>query len=31
MKEGIATARLDPDVGERFLSLRRQLGVSTSA
>jgi mannose-6-phosphate isomerase-like protein (cupin superfamily) len=29
MEEGIATARLDPDVGERFLPLRRQLGVST--
>jgi quercetin dioxygenase-like cupin family protein len=29
MDEGIATARLDPDVGERFLPLRRQLGVST--
>jgi quercetin dioxygenase-like cupin family protein len=29
MDEGIATARLDPDVGERFMSLRRQLGVST--
>ena len=29
MDDGIATARLDPDSGERFLSLRRQLGVST--
>jgi uncharacterized cupin superfamily protein len=29
MEEGIATARLDPDVGERFVPLRRQLGVST--
>jgi quercetin dioxygenase-like cupin family protein len=29
MEEGITTARLDPDVGERFLPLRRQLGVST--
>jgi uncharacterized cupin superfamily protein len=29
MEEGIATAHLDPDVGERFLALRRQLGVTT--
>jgi mannose-6-phosphate isomerase-like protein (cupin superfamily) len=29
MEEGIARTRLDPDVGERFLSLRRQLGVTT--
>ena len=29
MEEGIARARLDPDVGERFLPLRRQLGVSS--
>ena len=28
MEEGIATTRLDPDAGERFVSLRRQLGVS---
>jgi uncharacterized cupin superfamily protein len=27
--EGIARTRLDPDAGERFVSLRRQLGVST--
>jgi quercetin dioxygenase-like cupin family protein len=29
MDEGIARTRLDPDVGERFLPLRRQLGVTT--
>jgi mannose-6-phosphate isomerase-like protein (cupin superfamily) len=29
MEDGTGTARLNPDVGERFLSLRRQLGVST--
>jgi mannose-6-phosphate isomerase-like protein (cupin superfamily) len=29
MEDGTATARLNPDVGERFLSLRRQLGVSS--
>ena len=29
MDEGIATTRLDPDAGERFVSLRRQLGVTT--
>ena len=29
MEEGIARARLDPDVGERFLPLRRQLGVTS--
>jgi quercetin dioxygenase-like cupin family protein len=29
MEEGIARAQLDPDVGERFLPLRRQLGVTT--
>jgi mannose-6-phosphate isomerase-like protein (cupin superfamily) len=29
MEEGTATTRLDPDVGERFLPLRRQLGVSS--
>jgi quercetin dioxygenase-like cupin family protein len=28
MEEGIARTRLDPDVGERFLSLRRELGVT---
>ncbi len=28
MDEGTATARLDPDVGERFLPLRRALGVT---
>jgi quercetin dioxygenase-like cupin family protein len=27
--EGIARTRLDPDAGERFVSLRRLLGVST--
>jgi len=29
MEEGTTTARLDPDTGERFLPLRRQLGVSS--
>lgn len=29
MEEGIGRAALDPDSGERFLALRRQLGVST--
>jgi mannose-6-phosphate isomerase-like protein (cupin superfamily) len=29
MEEGTATTRLNPDVGERFLPLRRQLGVSS--
>jgi uncharacterized cupin superfamily protein len=29
MEEGIARTRLDPDVGERFLALRRQLGVTS--
>jgi mannose-6-phosphate isomerase-like protein (cupin superfamily) len=29
MEDGIARTQLDPDVGERFLPLRRQLGVST--
>src|SRR5215218_7692976 len=29
MDEGIASTRLDPDAGERFVSLRRQLGVTT--
>jgi quercetin dioxygenase-like cupin family protein len=29
MEEGIARTRLDPDVGERFLPLRRQLGVTS--
>ncbi|HUA04564.1 MAG TPA: cupin domain-containing protein [Solirubrobacteraceae bacterium] len=29
MEEGTSTTRLDPDVGERFLPLRRQLGVSS--
>ncbi len=29
MEPGVSTARLDPDVGERFLPLRRQLGVSS--
>jgi uncharacterized cupin superfamily protein len=29
MDSGIARSRLDPDTGERFLSLRRQLGVTT--
>jgi mannose-6-phosphate isomerase-like protein (cupin superfamily) len=29
MEEGTATARLDPDAGERFLALRRALGVSS--
>ena len=29
MEDGTTTTRLDPDVGERFLPLRRQLGVSS--
>jgi mannose-6-phosphate isomerase-like protein (cupin superfamily) len=29
MNEGIASTHLDPDAGERFVSLRRQLGVTT--
>jgi mannose-6-phosphate isomerase-like protein (cupin superfamily) len=29
VETGTTTARLDPDTGERFLSLRRQLGVSS--
>ncbi len=29
MESGISTARLDPDHGERFLQLRRALGVTT--
>ena len=29
MDDGIARARLDPDAGERFVPLRRQLGVTT--
>ena len=29
MEEGISRGALDPDVGERFLPLRRQLGVTT--
>jgi quercetin dioxygenase-like cupin family protein len=29
MDEGIARARLDPDPGERFVPLRRQLGVTS--
>jgi quercetin dioxygenase-like cupin family protein len=29
MEDGTSTTRLDPDVGERFLPLRRQLGVSS--
>ncbi len=29
MEEGTARTRLDPDCGERFLPLRRQLGVSS--
>jgi mannose-6-phosphate isomerase-like protein (cupin superfamily) len=29
MEDGTATTRLNPDVGERFLPLRRQLGVSS--
>jgi quercetin dioxygenase-like cupin family protein len=29
VEEGTSTTRLDPDVGERFLPLRRQLGVSS--
>ena len=28
MENGTSTTRLDPDTGERFLPLRRQLGVS---
>jgi mannose-6-phosphate isomerase-like protein (cupin superfamily) len=29
MEDGTTTARLDPDFGERFLPLRRQLGVTS--
>jgi quercetin dioxygenase-like cupin family protein len=29
MQEGISRTRLDPDAGERFVPLRRQLGVSS--
>jgi mannose-6-phosphate isomerase-like protein (cupin superfamily) len=29
MDDGISRTALDPDVGERFLSLRRQLGVTS--
>src|SRR5215207_1006601 len=29
MEEGITSTRLDPDAGERFVPLRRELGVST--
>jgi mannose-6-phosphate isomerase-like protein (cupin superfamily) len=29
MEDGTTRTRLDPDVGERFLPLRRQLGVSS--
>jgi mannose-6-phosphate isomerase-like protein (cupin superfamily) len=29
MEDGTASTRLDPDTGERFLPLRRQLGVSS--
>ena len=29
MENGTTTTRLDPDTGERFLPLRRQLGVSS--
>jgi quercetin dioxygenase-like cupin family protein len=29
MEEGITRARLHPDAGERFVPLRRQLGVTT--
>jgi mannose-6-phosphate isomerase-like protein (cupin superfamily) len=29
MEEGTTTTRLDPETGERFLPLRRQLGVSS--
>lgn len=29
MQEGVSTSRLDPDRGERFLALRRELGVSS--
>ena len=29
MEDGIARTRLDPDAGERFVPLRRQLGVTS--
>jgi quercetin dioxygenase-like cupin family protein len=29
VQDGTSTARLNPDVGERFLALRRELGVSS--
>ena len=29
VEDGTTTTRLDPDIGERFLPLRRQLGVSS--
>jgi mannose-6-phosphate isomerase-like protein (cupin superfamily) len=29
MESGISTARLNPDLGERFLALRRELGLSS--
>ena len=29
MEDGVSRARLDPDVGERFVSLRRALGVTS--
>src|SRR5438105_2618000 len=29
MQDGVTTARLDPDCGERFLGLRRALGVES--
>jgi mannose-6-phosphate isomerase-like protein (cupin superfamily) len=29
VEQGIARTRLDPDTGDRFLSLRRQLGVTS--
>ena len=29
MEDGTTTTRLNPDIGERFLPLRRQLGVSS--
>src|SRR5579871_6834407 len=29
MQDGVSTMRLDPDCGERFLPLRRELGVSS--
>jgi uncharacterized cupin superfamily protein len=29
VQDGVSTARLDPDNGERFLALRRELGVSS--